>query len=416
MKTRFLVVSILVLMFAAGCTQTAPTEAPVKSTDAPVAEATAVEAQPTDVPADVVEEVSETLPAPTVAPTEEPLTEEPKAVVPQPALIGNYGCDGELRDYQEWCLLYNGVVTNTIITDLPANARTFPDLYDYSPATNQVLLGLSDWEKAGPGDFAASDLWLGSNPEDLDLQPLIYESVVVTAQFSPDGGKIAYLAGTEETLELHLLDLAADSDRVVAVDVTPSFVFSPDGLQIAFLRDSEWISAGDAFGLYIVSLETGDESMVLMDMTDVYEFTSPLYWSPDGQVILVKVRIINENVNMWKYMVYNLADGTSREVVFDPTTVNLYSSEMTDLDFVSPLLWAEDGSYFLASVVTGFMTPDMTTWVLKYNLNPALEWIISIDVVAEHAELVGWDLPGSSVWLKPTEKNEVGWPFSVPLP
>ena len=416
MKVRILF-GIAVLLLAAACSAAEPAEVPVDS--APVEQAAEPTSTPVELPTEAPAPSEEAAPPqePEIQPTEEPPSPpEPVVREPQPALTWLYGCVLELKDYAEWCWLYDGAFTEIAVTNLPANAKTYPDVYDFSPSTNRVLMGLSDWAGAGPADMASTDLWLGTDPADLSLQPLVYESVVSEAVFSPDGSHIAYLAATESTYELHLLDPISGSDEVLAVDVAPEFSFSPDGRNIGFVRNAEWTLVGEGLGVYVLSLETRTETLVPLEAEGLIEVHSPLFWTPDSQTIVVPARYSTADGPVWQLVVVDLAGGTRANITVALETVGAYDSDLLNLNLVTPLVWAEDGSYFLANAVTGFMTADMTFWVLKYNLEPALGAITSIDVVAEQAEFIGWDVPEESVWVRPSVRSDAALPYSVQLP
>lgn len=406
------------LLLAAACTSAAPADVMgVSPTNPPVSVPAEDGSESMVVPAEPEAQAFTPTAEPTLAPmtTPEP-TAEPVIPEPQPALTWLYGCSLELKDFAEWCWMFDGAFTNVAVTNLPADAKAFPDVYDFLPATNQVLVGLSDWVGAGPADMASTDLWLGTDPVDLSLQPLVYDSVVSEAQISPDGLRVAYVAATDTTYELRLLDLNSGNNELLAVDVAPDFSFSPDGRYIGFVRSAEWTLVGEGLGLYIISLETRIEHAVPLEAAGLMEVQSPLFWTPDSETIVILARYATEGNPIWELAVVSPENGGRSTISIAPDAVGSYDADMLDLNLVTPLAWDVEGDYFLANAITGFMTADMTFWILKYNLEPALGAIRSIDVVAEQAEFIGWDVPGESVWVRPSQRGEEALPFSTLLP
>ena len=64
---------------------------------------------------------------------------------------------------------------------------------------------------------------------------------------------------------------------------------------------------------------------------------------------------------------------------------------------------------------TGVMTSEYTEWILIYRFDETLERIVAIEVVEEGVELLGWDIVGESVWVKPNSFKIPGQPNIVQL-
>jgi hypothetical protein len=307
-------------------------------------------------------------------------------------------------------------VVEILVAGLPEGAGPFPEVYDFSPSNTQALVGMVRGGGAGPRNLSVSDLWLAASLTPLEFQPLITAPQVAAARFSPDGSAVAYLLGTESTYELHHLDLASGEDRLLAVDVTPGFSFSPDGSELGFVRDPDWVGVGEGLGLFVVSTAGGPEQRVPFELAGLIGLSEPLYWTRDGQAVIVQARLDVTDDGFQKVFQIDRASSASHEIQFDPGLRGDFNPEVADPDLVVPILWAPDGSFFLTNYLAGLMTPDQMAWVLKYDLDEARENVIAITGVQQSAELVGWDVPGESIWVAPAPPGEGRVPFVLELP
>ncbi|MDO5036595.1 MAG: S41 family peptidase [Porphyromonas sp.] len=111
--------------------------------------------------------------------------------------------------------------------------------------------------------------------------------------FSPDGRKLVYSAERDGKWNLYMSEIAREEDKSFVYaseirekqltnDSLPSFqpLFSPDGKEVAFLRDRS--------AIYVLNIETMQERMV-MDKKFNYSYSDgdqSFNWSPDGRWII----------------------------------------------------------------------------------------------------------------------------------
>jgi len=94
---------------------------------------------------------------------------------------------------------------------------------------------------------------------------------------SPDGSRIAYVAGSFGDRQIHIMDADGSNDRILAEGAYPSF--SPDGFRVAFVRDA------DQVGVPSVVFSIGVSGSRITQITDqAVGAISPVF-SPDGRRI-----------------------------------------------------------------------------------------------------------------------------------
>jgi Tol biopolymer transport system component/DNA-binding winged helix-turn-helix (wHTH) protein len=131
-------------------------------------------------------------------------------------------------------------------------------------------------------------LWLGELETSHSIQiipPLdrFYEYL----SFSPDGKNIYFTARDDNHPRWTLMrvPVLGGAVRELLADAHSAITFSPDGQQIAFLREYE---DADKNSLVIADAETGKNERILLTRETAEKFTSNgLAWSPDGKIIAV---------------------------------------------------------------------------------------------------------------------------------
>ncbi|MBE2221768.1 MAG: hypothetical protein IAF02_09520 [Anaerolineae bacterium] len=131
---------------------------------------------------------------------------------------------------------------------------------DYAPATDQMLSwNYTGGEGVGPGNLSTGALTLTDLTR--HTNEVVVPENVVSAGWAPNGLDFAYILGTPTTYELHWRTANGD-DKLLAVDVPHSLRVSPNGRFVAFTRESHYGLLNAVPGLYVVDIETGEETQV----------------------------------------------------------------------------------------------------------------------------------------------------------
>lgn len=146
--------------------------------------------------------------------------------------------------------------------------------------------------------------------------------------WAPDSRRLAYASWRHGTLDLFLYDFGSGAETRLTDaevnDVTPRF--SPDGKQLAFVRDGR--------ELRVMDLETGRDRVLASGMLDRAPFVSPrgFAWSADGRWIAYLANGLKGFLNAW---VVPVAGGAPRQATFLSNV------------FGGSIAWGGDGSYLL---------------------------------------------------------------------
>ena len=287
-------------------------------------------------------------------------------------------------------------------TTLPVEIELF---YGYAPATDRVLYSSPQpLTGAGPSSISAHDLWL------LDVvsgqaTPIFTELNIVEADWSPSGEAFAYVRATDTTYELRWHNLNGE-DTLLATDVAFTFKVSPQGEQVAFTRESNYGLRGEP-GLYVVDVAAAQERMLAdADRAGAGSLGDRPEWSPDGQYVLLQTSATTGGPGLVRAAV---AGNNSVILGFDPalSAEPWYQAEPFDP------MWISDTQLIGSAFIRGVNQPmGGPTSLLLYQLNDTLDTIVDGAIITEEASLVGWDVPGVSVWVKTPD----GTMQSLPLP
>jgi Tol biopolymer transport system component/DNA-binding winged helix-turn-helix (wHTH) protein len=173
----------------------------------------------------------------------------------------------------------------------PALATDLNTKINRLPATNDA------WETAiSPdgslvayvvGDAGQQSLWLkqvetGTDKELLPQQEMRFRGLA----FAPDG-KSLYYAQQQKDSDDHVLyqkPIQGGEGKRLLNDVDSSVTFSPDGKQLAFVRESH--SKGES-ALVVANVDGSRERIVATRKMPNYYAVEGLSWSPDGKVLAV---------------------------------------------------------------------------------------------------------------------------------
>jgi hypothetical protein len=213
---------------------------------------------------------------------------------------------------------------------------------------------------------------------------------------------VVYLLATEATNELRWREPGGE-EKLLVVNIPHLISVAPSGREVAFARESRYNLGGEP-GLYIVDVESGEERK-LSDAdragTGGADF---IRWSPDEAWLVMPVS---------QQLLLAAADGSFAQVVaYDPSMAEEPWFERLPTN----VLWHPQGERLVTSVETGGPgMPDPVEWlVLLIELDLANGRILAGEVAYDGGLLIGWDVPGESVWVNQTQ--EPGTPLRVPLP
>ena len=261
--------------------------------------------------------------------------------------------------------------------------------YDFS-AVNGKILYASHFANsgAGPGNLAVSDLWMVDYPSGTP-EGLILSDTVVEALWTPDGAGVVYILATPTTYELRYRSLAAD-DRLLASNVAPTWSVSPSGNLAAFTRETGYDVPG-APGLFVVSLAGGPETQVSdLDRHGAGSIDDRPEWSFDEAELALP---------NWGFapgqMVIAASDGSS--------SGQLAAAEGLSIDPIAAALpttviWHPDGRGLVGFANYAESMGGPSPLVL-YELDESLHTITGGAVLAQGFSLVGWNVPGESLYI-----------------
>ena len=285
--------------------------------------------------------------------------------------------------------------------DLPVEISGF---FGYAPATGRVLYSTpKPVMGGGPSQITVGDLWM-LDVATGEAEPLISEQTVVEAEWAPDGEHFVYVLATDTTYELHwrVLDGA---DTLLASDVAFTFSVSPNGDQVAFTRESNYGLPGLP-GFYVVDVATAAETMLTdTDRAGAGGIEDKPVWSPAGQSVLLPTYGTTASPGL----IRAAADGSNSVALgFDSSLAN---EAWYEAEPFSPF-WITE-TQFIASASLDGSNAQMggDTSLILYQLNESLDTIVD-GAVIKQGNLLGWDVPGASIWVQ----TEVGEMESIPLP
>ncbi|MES2765401.1 MAG: DUF5050 domain-containing protein [Bacteroidota bacterium] len=145
----------------------------------------------------------------------------------------------------------------------------------------------------------------------------------VRCALSPDAMKVMYYFYVESGLSsytaIHCMNIDGTEDitlvPLAANETIP--MFSPDGSQVAFLKDVKEDALRHSDSLFIINTNGTGERFIAAGMENVSDYIDVLDWSPDGKKIVAENR---NNGNI--IMIVTIANGA---VEFINNTVTLFS-------------------------------------------------------------------------------------------
>jgi len=283
-------------------------------------------------------------------------------------------------------------------------------VYDVSPSTDRVLFSADFFVQ----DLRILDLSNGS-VEVLVRPPLIESAVATNARWLPNGHDVVYLAGTDRAnLDLHWRSESGE-DRVLAKYVSHDWSISPTGEVVAFARGSRDVPPGVEPGLFVVNVAGGEEvklSDVDLSLAGTQSFYDRPYWSRDGERIVLLVYDLEAS----PYLLLR-TDGSGEMGLSieddDASHPNLWTP--------TEILWHPDGQQLLISADVPYANSEGgRSGLFLAHLDegdPSLVWSATL---AWDVRLIGWDVPGKSIWVVGRRQDNQGqvhyFPSRVALP
>ena len=129
----------------------------------------------------------------------------------------------------------------------------------------------------------------GSNPRQLTFS----EDFDARPDWSPNGGRIAYMSERDGNWQIYLLDMQTGQEKRLTSGVANSRqpVFSPSGNEIAYNSVSGAMGADSISELFIIDLET----LATRQITRFGKKACCADWSPDGDFIYFTMRDLGED-------------------------------------------------------------------------------------------------------------------------
>lgn len=283
--------------------------------------------------------------------------------------------------------------------DLPIEVGSF---YGFSPLTNRMLYAPSFSDHgAGPDNIAVSDLAI----YDLTAgtSETLFPDDVVEALWAPNGADLAYILATADTYELRWRS-GSGEDRLLSRDVTFNWSIDPSGEAVAFTRESRYSLTTDP-GLFVVRVADGVELKVAESDPQGYGSVSdqPL-WSPDGAWVTMPLWATSDPRLSLAH-----ADGSgSLDLAIDPA----HGGEWWATAAIPNFLWYPDQDRLVAAPAAGQGQMGGPSPLVVYDLDLDEGLLKNGQLLAEITALIGWDVPGRSVWILSVD----GVPERVALP
>jgi hypothetical protein len=276
---------------------------------------------------------------------------------------------------------------------LPVSVGLF---YGYSPKTDRILMAsVFPTGGKGPTPASVSDLSI-LDPNTGAVQTVLPDSVV-EAHWAPNGEDIAYILATDTTYELHWR-YADGRDVKLASDVAFTWSVSPLGDAVAFTRQSRY-GLNAAPGLYIVTIATGKEVKASdVDLAGYGGQADEPVWSPDGQ----QVALSSWGSPDGQRMVLAQANGSgSIDLKVDPALSGNWWASLALPSF----LWDPDNEHWVGAPAVSQGGMGGPSPLVVYRLDRASGTVTEGKLLAEVNTLIGWDMPGRSVWIQPDQGN-----------
>ncbi len=214
-------------------------------------------------------------------------------------------------------------------------------------------------------DPAGMSLWVHQVTTGSDVQVLPARNPdrpITAVRFTPDGDYIDYLHYTDDPRlpqnlwELHRIPTLGGSPRKIASDIDTPPAYSPDGKQMAFVRQDP---AKGEFTLYLAASDgSGEHPLAMRSYAKKAVFITNDWgngpaWSPDGRRIAVPGRVLGRAVPD-QIVLVDVADGSE-------SVLGSFATER-----LSGLAWSADGHSLLVTAKGPQALANNQIWRVSY--------------------------------------------------
>ena len=175
---------------------------------------------------------------------------------------------------------------------------------------------------------------------------------IAATRFSPDGRWIYFkrIAADTKNSTVSRVGSNGGAPQKICEKVGSDFSISPDGKQLAFTRDYQFLIIADAESgaERVAATHAGSERFIRSD------FSSSVAWSPDGARVIYAISSLENNAYIQQLRELNLATSAESRISIDRDLGNIYQIE-----------WLPDGSELLVSCDETWALPNQL-WQIAY--------------------------------------------------
>ena len=225
--------------------------------------------------------------------------------------------------------------------------RLTPDMYAINPTISPDGKYMVSSRRQDSGDASVwlTDMVSGAEKQIMPANKGGYDSF----RFSPDGSEIFMITyGTKEPkFVLGRIPLTGGQPHEVARNFSSPFTLSPDGRQVAFVRDTELVIADAGGG--------GERAVARRDSDKAWfaSWSSQMSWSPGGDTIAIAAGRLDGTAKRAELLEISVTDGAEHEI------------PIPNWDSVEDVLWRPDHSGLLVTARETSGSP-FQIWLVSY--------------------------------------------------
>jgi Tol biopolymer transport system component len=248
--------------------------------------------------------------------------------------------------------------------------------WDYSAVSGRIAFASHFWEAGSDGKTSVSDLWVYDY--DTGKSEMWWGDHVVRAAFSPvidPNISKPYLAVVLEDDSLALFT-GPNEFKTLSSDFSGYFSWSPDGRQLAYMKDS---------GLFILSIHDGQTKQLTKALNNNID---GMGWSGDKPIWAAEDQAI-----IYTKSPFEIARLDDSEA-FTPRTAD---GELPEGERANTMLWSPEKRILVVEIEEMDLS---RVWI--YELSPDLKTIITSDSFETEvaSPVAAWWEPGESILLR----------------